>query len=118
MLIESGHADYCVLHGLHLLFSEFPDVTEICRILEIAYTAESADFFLIMLDEQAAGGHEVEREISTFTRFFRAQKLSELRPCMIGWRTPYWIHARSFWWSIPMPDGFGSKDFLSVESYM
>lgn len=107
MIIESGHADYCVLRGVHLMFQPDPNVAEIRRVLEIASAAkvEAANYFLMMLDASAAGGLEIERAISTFTRFFRAQKLGELRLCMVGWRTPYWNHACTLLWSRPMPEG-------------
>jgi hypothetical protein len=87
------------------MFQPDPNVVEIRRVLEIAYAAEveAADYFLMMLDASAAGGLEIERAISTFTRFFRAQKLGELRLCMAGWRTPYWIRPHSLRWSRPMP---------------
>ena len=103
MVINSGHADYCVLRGVHMMLQDDPDVSEIRRILDIASAAgvESANYFLMMLDASEESGFEVERAISTFTRFFRSQKLQQLRLCLSGRNTPYFF--RSFWWDREMP---------------
>ena len=60
MMINSGHADYCVLRGVHMSFQNDSDVADILRILEISYatSVESADYFLMLLDASAIGGLE------------------------------------------------------------
>lgn len=80
MVINIGHADYCVLNGVHMMLQSDPDVSGIRRILDIAFVArfESTDYFLMMLDVLATSSFVVERAVSTFTRFFRAQKLQQL----------------------------------------
>jgi len=118
MMVESGHAEYCMLRALSLMYDIKPDVVETRRVLNIASAAEvrAVDYFLMLLDASIVGGEEVERAISTFTRFFKAHTLGELRRNMVGWRIPFWVRTRSFWWSRPIPDGlvlrtlFKSKD--------
>lgn len=66
---------------------------------------EAVDYFLMLLDASAVGGEEVERAISTFTIFFKAQTLRGLRRNMVGWRIPFWVCTRSVWWSRPILDG-------------
>jgi hypothetical protein len=73
--------------------------------------AKSAYYFLAMLDASTKGGENIESAISAFTRLFRAQKLHASRLHMVSWRTPYWIHARSFCWDRPMPKGLVFKTF-------
>lgn len=70
-----------------------PDVSAISRILDIASAAgvESANYFLMMLDVSATSGFLVERAVSTFTRFFRTQKLQQLRLRLSGWNTPFYF---------------------------
>ena len=111
MMVENGHADYCILRAVILMFDLKPNVTEVRRVLTIVSTArvESADYYLEMLDASAEGGENIDRAISTFTRFFKAQKLHALRLHMMCWRTPYWICACSFRWSRPMPNGLVLK---------
>jgi len=60
MMIESGHADYCMLHGVNELHELEPDLTEIRRVLNIASIAgvETADYFLMLLDASAEGERE------------------------------------------------------------
>jgi len=107
MMIESGHADYCLLRALSLMYEIEPDVKEARHVLNNASTAEVkvVDYFLMILDASAAGGENFDNAISSFIRFFRAQNLSTLWLDMVGWRTPYWIRARTFRWCRPMPDG-------------
>ena len=114
MMIESGHADYCLLRALSLMYEIEPDVKEARHVLNIASTAEVevVDYFLMILDASAAGGENFDNAISSFIRFFRAQNLSTLWLDMVGWRTPYWIRARTFRWSRPMPDGFVLEPFV------
>jgi hypothetical protein len=49
------------------------------HILDIASAAgvETADYFLAMLDASTIDGENIEKEISTFTRFFRDQKTQQ-----------------------------------------
>ena len=84
-----------------------PDVAEIRRVLKIASATEveAEDYFLMLLDASSEEGENIDRAISTFTRFFWVQKLSTLRLRMVGWGTPYWVRTRSFEWTRPMPDG-------------
>jgi len=105
LIIENGHADYCVLSATSLMYDAEPDVTEARCVLNIASKAkvQSADYFLAMLDASAAGGDNAETAISSFTKFFRAQKLSALRLHMTGWGTPYWNRVRPLFWSRCMP---------------
>ena len=60
MMIESGHTDYCMLHGVNELHELEPDLTEIRRVLNIASIAgvETADYFLMLLDASAKGERE------------------------------------------------------------
>jgi len=91
MMIEGGHVDYCVMCGVNLLYDTEPDVEDVRRVLNIASVAEAevVDYFLMLLDASAKGGKNIDRAVSTFTRFFQAQKLSTLRLHMVGWGTPY-----------------------------
>jgi len=95
-MIESGHANYCKVRAASLMYDFELDVMEVRRVLKIASKAkvETADYFLAMLDASAVGGENIEGAISTFTRFFRAQKLNALRLHMTGWATPYWFRNR------------------------
>jgi len=79
MMVESGHADYCVLRALSPMYDIEPDVVENIRILNLASAAEveTADYFLRLLGASSVEGEEVERAISTFTKFFKAQTQGE-----------------------------------------
>jgi len=113
MMVESRHADYCILRAIILMFDPEPNVAEVRRVLTLASIAkaENVDYFLAMLDAFAEGSENIENAISTFTRLFRAQKLHAVRLHMVGWKTPYWIHARSFCWDRQMPKGLVFKTF-------
>jgi hypothetical protein len=80
MMVESAHADYCILRTVILMFDPEPNVAEVHRVLTLASIAkvESVDYFLAMLDASAEGGDNIENVISTFTKLFRAQKLHAL----------------------------------------
>jgi len=55
MMVESGHAHYCVMYGVNLLYKLDPDIAEIRRVLNIAFVAkaEAADYFLMLLEASA-----------------------------------------------------------------
>jgi len=95
-MIESGHADYCMLRVLSLMYEIEPDVIETRRVLNIASAgeAEAANYFLMLLDASVVGGEKVEEAISTFTRFFKTHTLGELRRNMVGRRVPFWVRIR------------------------
>lgn len=84
-MIENGNVEYCVLSGVSLLHDIEPDVEEVRRVLNIASVAraEFVDYFLMLLDVSAEGGKNIDKEISTFTRFFRGLKLSGHRLQMV-----------------------------------
>jgi len=77
MMVENGHANWCVLHAVILMFDMEPNLMEVLRVLTIASVARvaSATYFLAMLEAFAEGGENVDKAISTFTRLFKAQKL-------------------------------------------
>jgi len=105
MMIESPHADYCMLRALILMYDIEPNVVKTRSVLNIASTAESeaVDDILMLLDGSAVEGEKVEKAISNFTRFFRAHTLGELRQNMVSWRVPFWVRSHFFWWSRPIP---------------
>jgi len=74
LVIENGHADYCILCVSTLLYDEEHDVIKARRVLNIASKSkvESAYYFLAMLDAFATGGEDIEKAISNFTGFFQA----------------------------------------------
>lgn len=107
VVIDNGHADYCVLCATSLLHDDEPDVIEAQRVLnmESKAKAESAYYFLALLDASTTKGENIETTISNFTKFFEAHKLGALRRHIAGWGTPYWDCFRPLFWSRCMPDG-------------
>ena len=87
LMIDNGHADYCVLRATSLLHDDELDVIKAWRVLNIASKAkaESADYFLALLDASTAKGENIETTISNFTKFFEAQKLGALHRNIVGW---------------------------------
>jgi len=81
MMVESGHPDYCMPRALSLVHDIEPNVAETRRVLDVASTvgSEAVSYFLMLLDASAARDEKIEKAISTFTRFFQAQVLGELR---------------------------------------
>jgi len=51
MMVESGHADYCILRAVVLMFDLEHNVVEVRRMLTLASNAkvESAEYLLAML---------------------------------------------------------------------
>lgn len=90
-IIKKGHPDYCVLRGVSLLHKIDPNVEIVRHVLNIASAskAEVVDYFLMLLDATAEGTKGIDKAICVFTKFFRAQELSELHLRMCGWGTPY-----------------------------
>ena len=106
-MIVSGHADYCIMCAINLMFDTKPDVAEVRHILNIASKAwvETADYFLSMLDASAVRGENVEKAIFVLTKFFQTRKLNVLHVHMNGWSIPYWVHTRFICGNRPMPEG-------------
>jgi len=94
-----------------------PNIVEVRRVLKIASAAkvEVADYFQKLLDASVERDEKVEEAISTFTQFFRAKKLCELRLRMLRWKVPFWMRCPLLW-NRPMSKGlvfrmlYSSKD--------
>lgn len=110
-VIDNGHADYCVLCATSLLHDNEPDVIEAQRVLNIESKAkaESAYYFLALLDASTTKGENIETIISNFTKFFEAHKLGALRRHIAGWGTPYWDRFHPLFWSRCMLDSLVLK---------
>jgi hypothetical protein len=73
-MIKNGNPDYCVLRGLNLLHEIDSDVEIVRHILNIASDSKAkvVEYFLMLLDASTEGNEGIDKEISTFTKFFRA----------------------------------------------
>ena len=73
-MIKNGHPDYCVLRGVSLLHEIDPNEEKVWHLLNIVSASkdEEVDYFLMLLDASAEGTEGINKDISTFTRFFRA----------------------------------------------
>jgi len=98
-VVNSGHAVYCVIRGVHLMLQSDPNIPKKASTARV----EAANYFLLMLDVSAKEGFCLEKALCTFTGYFRGRKIQSLRLALIGWNTPYFFC--STWWNRAMPNG-------------